>query len=116
LLLKLKAYGINGSMLNWFSSFLTTRRQRIVINGCVSDLSPVSSGVPQGSILGPILFILYINDLPSVVGSTMRIFADDVALYCSVDSQSEINAFQKDLDHITDWCDKWQMHLNPAKY
>ena len=115
LLLKLKAYGINGSMLRWFSSFLTTRRQRVVINGCASDWSPVSSGVPQGSILGPLLFILYINDLPSVVGSTMKIFADDVALYCSVASQSEINAFQQDLDHITDWCNKWQMRLNPAK-
>jgi len=75
----------------------------------------VGSPLPQGSILGLLLFILY-NDLLSVVGSTMKIFADDVALYCSVDSESEVNAFQKDLDHITDWCDKWQMRLNPAKY
>ena len=73
----------------FFIPFLTTKRQQVVINGCASDWSPVHR---QGSILGPLLFILYINDLPSVVGSTMNIFADDVALYCSVDSQSEINA------------------------
>ena len=107
LLLKLKAYGINGSMLKWFSSFVTTRRQRVVINGCASDWSPVSFGVPQGSILGPLLFILYINDLPSAVSSTMKIFADDVAMYCSVDSPSDCIAFQHDLDMITDWCSKW---------
>ena len=102
-------------MLKWFSSFLTTRRQQVVINGCASDWSPVSSGVPQGSILGPLLFILYINDLPSAVSSTMKIFADDVAMYCSVDSQSDCIAFQDDLDLITDWCSKWQMRLNPSK-
>ena len=105
----------NGSMLKWFSSFLTTRRQRVVINGCASDRSPVSSGVPQGSILGPLLFILYINDLPSAVSSIMKIFADDVAMNCSVDSPSDRIAFQHDLDLITDWCSKWQMRLNPSK-
>ena len=63
---------------------ISTRRQRVVINGHSSDWSLVLSGVPQGSILGPLLFILYINDLPSAVNSPMKIFADDVAMYCSV--------------------------------
>ena len=115
LLLKLKAYGINGSMLKWFCSFLTTRRQRVVINGCSSDWSPVLSGVPQGSILGPLLFILYINDLPSAVSCTLKIFADDVAMYCSVESVTDCNTFQHDLDLVAAWCSKWQMRLNPSK-
>ena len=115
LLMKLKAYGIDGSMLKWFSSFLTTRQQRVVINGCASDWSPVLSGVPQGSILGPLLFILYINDLPSVVSSPMKIFADDVAIYCPVISSADCKILQKDLDSISSWCSKWQMRLNPSK-
>ena len=115
LLLKLKAYGVNGSMLQWFSCFLTTRRQRVIINGCSSEWSPVQSVVPQGSILGPLLFILYIYDLPSTVSSPMKIFADDVAMYCSVQSPNDSRAFQHDLDLVTTWCSKWQMHLNPSK-
>ena len=96
-----QTYGINGSMLKWFYLFLTTWRQQVVVNGCSSDWSPVPSGVPQGSILGPLLFILYINDLPSAVCSTMKIFADDVAMYCSVKSVSDCNSFQHDLDLIS---------------
>ena len=116
LLLKLESFGIHGSMLQWFSSFLTTRRQRVVINGCFSEWSPVLSGVPQGSILGPLLFILYINDLPSVVSPTMKIFADDVAMYYPVNSASDCKAFQHDLDLNSAWCSKWQMRLNVSKY
>ena len=100
LLLKLEAYGVYGSMLQWFSSFLTTRRQQVVINGCSSEWSPVQSGVPQGSILRPLFFILYINDLPSTVSSPMKIFADDVAMYCSVQSPNDSRAFQYELDLV----------------
>ena len=78
--------------------FSTNRRQQVVINGYSSDWSPVLSGVPQGYILGPLLFILYINDLPSAVCSPMKIFADDVAMYCSVQSNADCSAFQHDLD------------------
>ena len=112
LLLKLKAYGICGALLQWFHSFLTKRRQRVVINGCSSAWSPVLSGVPQGSILGPLFFIIYINDLPSTVCSSIKIFVDDVAMYCSVHCTGDCNAFQQDLDSIAVWCSKWQMHLN----
>ena len=115
LLLKLEAFGVHGSMLKWFSSFLTTRRQRVVINGCFSEWSPVLSGVPQGSILGPLLFILYINDLPSAVSSSRKIFADDVAMYCPVHSANDCKAFQHDLDLVSTWCSKWQMRLNVSK-
>jgi len=99
----------------WFSSFLTTRQQRVVINGCASDWYPVLSGVLQGSILGPLLFILYINDLPSVVSSPMKIFVDDVAIYCPVTSTADCKAFQTDLDLISSWCSTWQKRLNPSK-
>jgi len=115
LLLKLEAYGIHGSLLNWFNSFLTNRRQRVIINGSSSDWSPVLSGVPQGSILGPLLFILYLNDLPSAVCCPMKIFADDVAMYCPIQSATDCVDFQRDLDSISAWCSKWQMRLNVSK-
>ena len=115
LLLKLEAFGIHGSMLQWFSLFLTTRWQRVIINGCFSERSPVMSGVLQGSILGPLLFILYINDLPSSISSYMKIFADNVAMYHSVDSPNDCRVFQHDLNLVSTWCAKWQMRLNPSK-
>ncbi len=89
LLLKLQAYGVGGSLLQWFRSFLTTRKQRVVVNGHFSDWSNVSSGVPQGSILGPLLFILYINDISSVVRSKIKMFADDVTLYTTVQTNED---------------------------
>ena len=117
LLVKLKAFGVHGSihssMLQWFSSFLTTRRQRVVINGYSSEWSPDQSEVPQGSILGPLLFIGYINDLPSPVSFPMKIFADDVTVYCSVQSSNDYRAFLHDLDLVSTWCSKWQICLNP---
>ena len=115
LLLKLKAFGGGGSMLELFSSFLTTRQQRVFINGCTSDQIPILSGIPQCSILGPLLFILCINDLPSVVPSPMKIFADEIAIYCPVTSTPNYKAFQKDLDLILSWCSTWKMRLNPSK-
>ena len=82
LLLKLNGLGITGSLQTWLRSFLTNRLQRVVINGCYSDWLPVYSGVPQGSVLGPLLFLLYINDLEkAVLYSELNVFADDVALY-----------------------------------
>ena len=84
LLLKLEAIGITNSLLQWFRTFLTPRRQRVVNNGQFSDWCQVSSAVPQGSIRGPLLFILYINYISTVVNSLIKIFADDVTLYSTL--------------------------------
>ena len=85
LLLKLQSLGVSGELLDWTKCFLTTRSQRVVVNGQFSKWLPVASGVPQGSILGPLLFILYIDDIRHVVeDSSIKYFADDLSLYFQV--------------------------------
>lgn len=98
LLYKLNQYGINGGLLNWFSSYLIGRRQRVIIESSFSDWLPVVSGVPQGSILGPFLFLLYINDLPSMVSpdSTLALFADDSKCFRSIKALDDCLEFQDD--------------------
>ena len=81
LLSKLKAYGIDGPLLKWFKSFLVGRRQCVRITGTLSSWTQVKSGVPQGSILGPLLFTLYVNELPSLVSSSVVMFSDDIAAF-----------------------------------
>ena len=97
LLLKLKSYGISGNLLSWLSSFLTGRLQRVTLDNVYSEWSNVISGVPQGSVLGPILFLLYINDIPSVVDSHLLLFADDIKLYRRIQSENDIIQLQKDI-------------------
>ena len=97
-------------------SFLINRYQRVLINGSYSDWLPVTSGVPQGSVLGPLLFILYIDDLKTVVCySTLKLFADDVALYREIKCSADCLLLQKDLDNIYLWTIKWQLRLNASK-
>ena len=115
LLCKLEAYGVSGTLLNWFKAFLCDRRQRVVINGTASDWAPVLSGVPQGSILGPLLFILYINDLPNNLQCNIKMFADDVAVYKSIVTREDCDMLQHDLSSISLWCQDWQMNLQPPK-
>ena len=116
LLIKLESIEIRGALLQWFRAFLTSRRQRVVINGQFSNWCKVSSGVPQGSILGPLLFISYINDISNVVkNSDIKNFADDVTLYKTIRSTEDCDSLQADLDSVCNWCNLWQMRLNPSK-
>nr|XP_047142837.1 uncharacterized protein LOC124817085 [Hydra vulgaris] len=115
LLTKIKAYGITGKIYNWIESFLANRNQRVAISNTVSEWVSVTSGVPQGSILGPMLFLLFINDLPEVVLNTFKMYADDskiIAIEDSIDNQAEM---QTDLDNIVKWCNNWGMELNCKK-
>ena len=89
LLYKLQAHGVQGKTHGWIESFLVGRSQTVVLDGESSDELPVLSGVPQGSVLGPILFLLYINDLPENVQSQVRLFADDTAVYLTVQDPND---------------------------
>jgi hypothetical protein len=117
LLYKLEYYGISGLLLKWISCFLHDRTQCVVVEGCFSSFCPVVSGVPQGSVLGPILFLIFINDIDSVCkgSSTLQLFADDAKLYSSVGLNAHINSLQLSLDSLSVWADQWQMAINISK-
>ena len=103
LLSKLKHYGIDDKIYTWISNFLTQRKQRVVVDGIQSDLVTVDSGVPQGTVLGQILFLLHINDLPSEISSKVRLFADDCLVYREIKSRHDQNDLQKDLNLLESW-------------
>ena len=115
LLIKLKHYGITGNLNKWISNFLTTRSQRVVLEGEFSTTAEVISGVPQGTVLGPLLFLLYVNDIPSYVSSKTRLFADDGLLYREINSSSDATTLQKDLDALCRWESEWEMKFNSDK-
>ena len=116
LLLKLNHYGIQGQTLSWIKAFLTGRTQSVVLEGAKSEAVPVIYGVPQGTVLGPTLFLLYINDLPlQVSSSTTRLFADDCIVYREIDSPADAKLLQHDLDALQNWERTWLMSFNPKK-
>jgi hypothetical protein len=116
LLYKLKQHGIGGALLDWFRYFLTDRYQRVIVRGSQSNWSPVKSGVPQGTILGPILFLIYINDLPSEIQSSTKLFADDTKIYRKlVDKVADTSILQSDLDRMRNWTENWQLNFNFEK-
>ena len=115
LLLKLKAHGIGDSITDWIEQWLTDRRQRVVVDGEVSNWKSVLSGVPQGSVLGPILFLIYINDLDDSITSNVLKFADDTKLFRKVNTDGDKQHLQNDLDRLVKWSDKWQMLFNFGK-
>ena len=116
LLLKLECLGIRGNLLSWLDHFLTKRFQRVVINGTFSGWLPVLSGVPQGSVLGPLLFLLYVDDIYRCVSySSVQMFADDIALYREIVLPSDQELLQEDLNQVYAWSCKWLLNLNPSK-
>ena len=116
LLYKLQSVGISGLLLQWFTDYLHNRKQRVVLPGAHSDWTSVKAGVPQGSILGPLFFLLYINDIVENINSSIRLFADDTSLYIIVDNPTEAaNQLNSDLSKIHQWATKWLVKFNSAK-
>ena len=115
LILKLNAVGIQGNACTWIREWLTCRKQKVLIRGETSKWSEVTSGVPQGSVLGPLLFLIYINDLDSGILSRLVKFADDTKIGGVANTVAAAKVIQNDLDSIQNWADTWQMAFNREK-
>ena len=122
LLHKFKSYGISGQIFGLISSFLSNRRPQVVLDGKSSQEYPVNAGVPQGSIVGPTLFLLYINDLPDDVISNISIYADDTTLYSKCNQASDLwqqlelaSELESDLRDTVIWGRKWLVDFNAGK-
>ena len=117
LLNKLCRFGIPGQQINWFHRYLSDRYQRVALQGTYSDSLQVLSGVPQGSILGPLLFLVYIDDIPQCIkhDSKVAIFADDSKLFKIIEKPSDKFSFQQDLTQLSIWSDTWEMCLSIPK-
>ena len=102
-------------MINWIEKWLIDRRQRVVVDGEVSNWKVVLSGVPQGSVLGPILFLIYINDLDDDITSKVLKFADDTKVFRKIKSDADRQHLQDDLNKLIEWSEKWQMLFNFGK-
>ena len=112
---KLNYYGISGSIATWIETFLIGRTQQVVVNGAASSSTTLTSGVSQGTVLGPPLFLLYINDLPDNLSTSVRLFADDCILYTPIRTQNGSSLLQNDLLKLQKWQYKWLMKFNPGK-
>ena len=115
LLAKIHDYGIRGKLYDWVKTFLTERKQRVVVNGEYSDWVSVTSGVPQGTVTGPLWFLIFINDLPNNISSKIRLFADDCVIYRTIRGPSDADLLQQDLHKLTEWQNKWLMRFNEKK-
>lgn len=116
LIAKMRSVGFHGKLLNWFSDYLDNRSFRVVVDGKVSDWKPVKSCVPQGAVLGPFLFLLYINDLPRILQPCyVLLYADDLKLFKLVSSVKDCEVLQDSLNKLYDWSNIWQLHLNLSK-
>ena len=115
LLHKIRYYGICGKTNTWIKAFLSGRSQQVVVNGQSSQTAAVLSGVPQGTVLGPMLFLLYINDIADNVDSQMRLFADDSIVYREILTPADHKALEQDLNKPHNWARTWQMDFNVTK-
>ena len=112
LLLKVENHGIKGGALDWIPDFLSNRQQRVVINGTHSAWASVTSGISQGSILEPLLFVIFVNDMPDVVKSFLYMFADYTKLFTRVNETEGTSQLQGDLNTLSNWTDTWQLTFN----
>lgn len=119
ILTRLAALKFHSSALKWFTSYLTNRKQKVLINNIRSNERNLSTGVPQGSVLGPLLFTIYVNSLANIdINSTILMYADDTIIYRAVDktpSINELNEFQQDLDIVSTWCKDNKLSINAKK-
>ena len=115
LMSKVRALGIRGKVADWIENWLSNRKQRVVINGKASEWVDVTSGVPQGSVLGPLLFIIYINDIDIGLVSKVAKFADDCKLGIDAVDENAIRQLREDLKKLGEWSETWQMPFNIAK-
>ena len=116
LLLKLEYFGIQLHTYSWIRTWLTNRTQKVVVEGETSNNLKVLSGVPQGTVLGPLMFLLYVNDISTGIGSSIRLFADDCVLYRVIKTTEDHDQLQHDLNILTEWTKQWQMVLNPGRW
>ncbi len=112
LLAKLKASGIDGAVINWIKSYLSNRSYQVQIDGVLSEEAPCHRGVPQGSVISPLLFLLYVNDLPAALGDSALLFADDVKM---VFPRSQLSHLLSSLSSAWAWAEKWDLPINPNK-
>ena len=115
LMKQVESFGIQGEALQWITSFLMNRRQQVRANGECSDFNPVISGVPQGSILGPVLFTLYVNDIPDGLETLISMYADDTKLYATLTSENSTDQLLSDLRKLETWARLMQMKFHPGK-
>ena len=115
LLYKLDYYGIRGSSHKLITSWLSERSQKVELDGQAIDPVPVRSGIPQGSVLGPVLFLNFINELPENIRSSVCLFADDCVLYRNIESPMDFQILQDDTNSLAQWAADWQMNFNGAK-
>ena len=116
LIYKLEQIGVKGKLLKWFKSYLSNRKQKVVISGKSSEILSIKAGVPQGSILGPLLFLIYINDIVLDIACNIRLFADDTSLSIIVeDPYAAATLLNDDIEKIHNWSEKWLVNFNPRK-
>ena len=112
---KMSSYEFNEQIMEWIKGFLRNRRQVVCVNGQNSNWSAVTSGIPQGSVLGPLLFVIFINDLPDIVDSKAYMFADDTKIYRMVKDRKDEEMLQRDLDSLSEWSDTWLLRFHRGK-
>ena len=104
----MKFYHIEIHIIHWIEKWLTVHKQQVLLNGELSDYVPVSYGVPQGTVLGPLIFLIYINDITENVSSQLKLLADDCLLYCAIKTGQNSILPQKDSDTLTQRAIDWQ--------